>query len=123
MKALCGLCLLVFLVANGFAQDEVVEATDLDALRGKVGTEATVQGLVHDIGTTKNASMTFINIGMPKKEGFVALVFEKDYAAFPDGFDKFRNQKVRVKGMVKLYKSEIPQIILTSGDQIEIVPP
>lgn len=121
MKAIAGLCLLVFLAANGFAQDEVVDATDLDALRAKAGMDATVEGLVHDIGTTKDSSITFINIGMPKKEGFVALAFQKDYAAFPDGFDKYRNQKVRVKGLVKLYKSEIPQIILSSPDQIEIV--
>lgn len=122
MKAIAGFCLLVFLTANGFAQDEVVDATDLDAIRAKVGMDATVEGLVRDIGTTKDSSITFVNIGMPKKGGFVALVFQKDYAAFPDGFDRYRNQKVRVKGRVKLYRSETPQIILTSSDQIEIVP-
>lgn len=121
MKAIAGFCLLMFFAASGFAQDEVVDATDLDAIRAKVGMDASVEGLVHAIGTTKDSSITFVNIGMPKKEGFVAVVFQKDYAAFPDGFDKYRNQKVRVKGMVKLYRSEVPQIILTSPDQIEIV--
>jgi hypothetical protein len=121
MKAIAGWCVLVLLATNGFAQEEVLDATDLDAIRAKAGMDAAVEGLVTDIGTTKDSSITFINIGMPKKEGFVALVFQKDYQAFPDGFDMFRNQKVRVKGMVKLYRSETPQIILTSPEQIEIL--
>jgi len=119
------LLVLLALILPVMAQEdksEVIDATNLEALRAKDGVEATVEGLVMDIGTTKEATMTFINIGMPKKQGFVAVVFQKDYAAFPEGFDKFRNQKVRVKGMIKLYRGETPQIVLSSPDQITIAP-
>jgi len=122
MKAIAGLLMAVFLVTNGFAQDdEILDAMDLDAIRAKAGMDAVVEGLVTDIGTSKGDAITFVNIGMPKKQGFVALIFQKDYAAFPDGFDQYRNQKVRVKGLVKLYRSETPQIIMTSPDQIEVI--
>lgn len=121
MKFFVGLVLLTFLVASGFAQDGVLDATDLEVLRAKAGTEAVVEGLVYDIGMTKDSSITFINIGNPKKKGFVALVFQKDYPAFSEGLDQFRNRKVRVKGLIKTYRGEIPQIILTAPDQIELV--
>lgn len=121
MKSIVSLLAVMVLTGSLFAQEDVLDATDLDALRTRVGVDAVVEGLVTDIGTTKDASITFVNIGLPKKQGFVALVFQKDYVAFPEGFDKYRNQKVRVKGLLKLYRGETPQIILTSPDQITVV--
>lgn len=121
MRIISFLAVTMFVGAGALAQEEVLDATNLEALRAKVDTEVTVEGMVTDIGTTKEATITFINIGLPKKQGFVAVVFQKDYQAFPDGFDKYRNQKVRVKGLMKLYRSETPQIALASPDQITIV--
>jgi hypothetical protein len=119
------LFLLVALMTVSFARaaDEVLDAADLDAIRAKSGNNAIVEGQVTDIGTTKDGGITFINLGMPKKQGFVAIVFRDHYGAFPDGFDKFRNQKVRVTGVVKLYRGETPQIELRTPDQIAIVTP
>jgi len=121
MKTMFSLLAAMVLSGSLFAQEEVLDATDLEALRAKVGVDAVVEGMVTEIGTTKEATITFVNIGLPKKQGFVALIFQKDYQAFPEGFDKYRNQKVRVKGLMKLYRGETPQIILTSPDQITVV--
>lgn len=124
MKMMRALVVGMMLMGTVFAQEEaVIDASNLDALRAKAGVEVTVEGLVTEIGTTKESTITFINIGLPKKQGFVALVYQKDYPAFPEGFTKYANQKVRVKGLIKLYKSETPQIVVTSPDQITVVAP
>lgn len=99
----------------------VIDAADLETLRAKVDTPVVVEGLVSDIGTTKDGGITFINIGMAKKQGFVAVIFRDSYQAFPDGFDKFKDKKVRVSGTLTLFRSETPQVKLKSPDQITIV--
>jgi len=123
MKISASLSLLLVLSVFSYASEETapIDAVDLDALRAKVGTPAVVVGQVTDVGTTQDGGITFINVGMPKKKGFVAVIFRQNYANFPDGFEKFRNQKVSVSGPIELYKSEQPQIILRSPDQIEIL--
>lgn len=73
------------------------------------------------MGSTKNKSITFINVGLPKKQGFVAVIFEKNYGAFPNGFDAFHDQKVRVTGTLQLYQGSSPQIEVKTADQIEII--
>lgn len=123
MKRFACLALLLVLSVFSYASEETepIDAVDLDALRAKVGTPAVVVGQVTDVGTTKDGGITFVNVGMPKKKGFVAVIFRQNYADFPDGFEKFRNQRVSVSGPIELYKSEQPQIVLRSPDQIEIL--
>jgi DNA/RNA endonuclease YhcR with UshA esterase domain len=105
--------------ASGIAED--IDATDLEALRAAAGTEVAVVGHVTEVGTTQDGGITFINVGLPKKQGFVAVVFRADYAAFPDGFDQFRNARVRVSGVLELYRGDQPQIKLSSPEQIAIL--
>lgn len=124
MKALVGLVAVLGMAVSAWAQDAPVapiDATNLDALRANVGKEVIVEGAVTDVGATKDSSITFINIGLPKKQGFVAVVFKDSYSAFPDGFDKYRSQKVRVKGLLKLYKSQQPEIVISAPDQITVI--
>jgi hypothetical protein len=106
-------------LAGAIAGD--MDATDLDALRAAAGTEVAVVGHVTDLGTTQDGGITFINIGLPKKQGFVAVVFRADYPAFPDGFDHVRNAKVRVSGVLELYRGDQPQIKLRSPEQITVL--
>lgn len=124
MRRIPALGLLLALCLTAFAQEaEVLDATNLDLLREKIGEAVVVEGMVTTVGSTKNKNVTFINIGMPKKQGFVAVIFERSYGAFPDGFDKFHDQKVRVRGKLELYQGQNPQIELKTADQIEIVQP
>lgn len=118
------LFVLGFLLAGALQASENrprIEATDLEALRSAAGTEAIVSGAVVQVGTTQDGGITFLNIGMPKKQGFVAVIFRDNYSSFPEGFSKFLNQKVNVSGVVELYRNEQPQIVLRSPEQIEIV--
>jgi len=114
-------CLFLAVSVMASEEQEPIDAIDLDALRAKAGSPAVVIGQVTDVGTTKDGGITFINVGMPKKKGFVAVIFRQNYESFPEGFESFRNQKVKVSGPIELYKSEQPQIVLRSAEQIEIV--
>lgn len=109
------------LQAQDEATPEVIDATNLEALRAKAGTEAIVEGVVTSVGKTAQGGITFINVGLPKKQGFVGVVYQKSYPAFPDGFDGFMSQKVRIRGTIDLYRGETPQIKINSPDQIQIV--
>jgi OB-fold nucleic acid binding domain. len=122
MKMLMALLTVLAMGMTAVRADEsVIDATDLTALRAKAGTNVAVEGRVTEIGTTQDGGITFINVGMPRKQGFVAVIFRDHYQAFPDGFDKYREKKVRVSGVLTLYRGETPQIKLTSPEQIAIV--
>lgn len=121
MRTLLAVLVLVVGMTAVRAEEGVIDATDLAALRAKAGTDVVVEGLVSEIGTTKDGGITFINIGMGRKQGFVAVIFRDSYPAFSEGFDKFREKKVRVSGALNLYRGETPQIKVTSPEQITIV--
>ena len=122
MRTILAVFALVVGMSAAMAEDPVViDAADLTALRAKAGTDVVVEGLVSDIGTTQDGGITFINIGMAKKQGFVAVIFKDSYQAFPEGFDKYRGKKVRVSGALTLFRSETPQVKLKTPEQITIV--
>jgi len=99
----------------------VIPATEVDQLREKAGQEVIVEGEVISVGQTQTGTLTFLNIGLPKKQGFVALVRQTNYEAFPNGFDAYKNQKVRVKGVMTIYQETQPQIEVTGPEQITVV--
>ena len=121
MKSILAVLALVVGMSAAIAEEGVIDAADLAALRAKAGTDVVVEGIVSDIGTTKDGGITFLNVGMAKKQGFVAVIFRDSYQAFPEGFDKYREKKVRVSGALTLFRSETPQIKLKSPEQITIV--
>lgn len=118
------LLLALFVAMSAVAADPelpVIESHDLDKLREHAGKDVTVVGPVTTIGTTESKSITFINVGMPKKQGFVAIVFQRNYGEFPDGFDAYRDKNVRVTGTLDLYQGQTPQIEVRNPSQITIV--
>jgi len=102
------------------ASSAAIPAEDISAMETKIGSEAVVEGFVKRIGKTADDSITFLNFG-DSKSGFVAIVFRSTYDKFPEGFDKFANQKVRVRGMLEKYKDRQMQIKITTTDQLEVV--
>ena len=95
------------------ASSAAIPAEDISAMETKIGIEAVVEGFVKRIGKTADDSITFLNFG-DSKSGFVAIVFRSTY-------DKFANQKVRVRGMLEKYKDRQMQIKITTTDQLEVV--
>lgn len=102
------------------ADAPVVPAEDTAAMDAKVGTEVIVEGVVRGVGKGPNEGITFLNFG-DRRTGFVAVVFRPAYDKFPDGFDKYAQQKVRVRGQLEKYRDQQLQIKLFTPDQIEIV--
>jgi DNA/RNA endonuclease YhcR with UshA esterase domain len=99
----------------------LVQATATDDVKALAGRKATVEGKITRIGATESGGITFLNFG-GGANAFVAVVFKSSYAAFPDGFDKYKGQTVRVTGPVAIYKETTPQIVVKAPEQIEIVP-
>jgi thiol-disulfide isomerase/thioredoxin len=98
----------------------VIQAEDTAAMQSKVGSEVIIEGLVKNVGKGPNDGITFINFG-DRKTGFVAVIFRPAYDKFPEGFDKYANQKVRVKGALENFRDRQMQMKIFTPDQLEIV--
>jgi len=102
------------------AEPVVIQAEDTAAMQSKVGSEVIIEGFVKNVGKGPNDGMTFINFG-DRKTGFVAVVFRPAYDKFPEGFEKYANQKVRVRGALENFRDRQMQIKISTPDQLEIV--
>ncbi|MFM7375881.1 MAG: OB-fold nucleic acid binding domain-containing protein [Chthoniobacterales bacterium] len=102
------------------AAPSVVQAEDTATLESKVGSEVIVEGFVKDVGQTSGGGLNFINFG-DRKTGFTAVVFRSSLDNFPEGLDKYSNQKVRVRGTLEKYQDRQLQIKVSTPDQLEIV--
>lgn len=98
----------------------VLQAEDTAAMESKVGMEVIVEGMVQKVGKGPNEGITFLNFG-DRRTGFVAVVFRPAYDKFPEGFDKYAQQKVRVRGRLEKYRDQQMQIKLFNPEQIEII--
>lgn len=104
------------------AEVPVLAAEDTAAMETKVGSEVMVEGVVANVGSGTNDGITFLNFG-DRRTGFVAVIFRPSYDKFPEGFDKYAQQKVRVRGTLEKFKDRQLQIRISTPDQLEIVPP
>lgn len=99
---------------------KVVLAENVAELEQLVGSDMIVEGVVRNVGKAPGDSITFLNFG-DRKSGFVAVVFQSAYGQFPDGLDKFAQQKVRVSGTLEKYRDRQIQIKISTPDQIQVV--
>ena len=102
------------------AELAVIQAEDTTAMQSKVGSEVIIEGIVKNVGKGPNDGITFLNFG-DRKTGFVAVIFRPAYDKFPEGFDKYANQKVRVKGALENFRDRQMQMKIFTPDQLEIV--
>lgn len=106
--------------SDAAAEAPVVQATDAAGLEAKVGSDVIVEGVVKEVGGTSGGGITFINFG-ERKTGFTAIVLRSSMDKFPEGFDKYVSQNVRVRGTLEKYKDRQIQIKITTPDQLEIL--
>lgn len=102
------------------AEAPVLAAEDTAALESKVGGEVVVEGVVQNVGKGPNDGITFLNFG-DRRTGFVAVIFRPAYEKFPEGFDKYAQQKVRVRGTLEKFQDRQMQVKIFTPDQLEIV--
>jgi hypothetical protein len=98
----------------------VIQAEDTASMESKVGSEVVIEGTVANVGKGANDNITFLNFG-DRRTGFVAVVFRAAYDKFPEGFDKYSQQRVRVRGSLEKYRDRQMQIKIFTPDQLEIV--
>ena len=102
------------------AEAPVISAEDTATMEVKVGSEVIVEGVVRNVGKGSNDSITFLNFG-DRRTGFTVVAFRAVYDKFPDGFEKFSGQKVRVRGQLEKFRDRNMQIRLSTPDQIEVI--
>jgi hypothetical protein len=129
MKTLAAILVFTMAAAFGGRAEEaaavevpVIPAEDRAALEAKVGSEVIVEGVIKEIGSGPNDGIKFLNFGN-RKQGFVAVVFRASFDKFPQGFDQYLQQQVRVRGTLETYRDTQIQIRVTTPDQIEVVGP
>jgi thiol-disulfide isomerase/thioredoxin len=98
----------------------VLAAEDTAGMESKVGGEIVVEGVVQNVGKGPNDGITFLNFG-DRRTGFVAVIFRPAYEKFPEGFDKYAQQKVRVRGTLEKFQDRQMQVKIFTPDQLEIV--
>jgi len=98
----------------------VISSIETDRILEHAGQTVTVTGRVARVGKSPEGAITFLNFST-ERGGFVVVVFEADYGAFPDGLEVYMNKEVQVTGVVKPFKGTTPQIPVASPDQIKVV--
>ena len=104
--------------------EDVLMATDRQALVSRAGTRVKVRGRVSRVGALPDGRMTFINFSVDGKEGFVAIVRAKALPRFSNQFPKglksaLVDRDVLLEGVITLYRGA-PQIELESPTQVHI---
>ena len=80
----------------------------------------TVEGTI--VRTHNSGKACFLNFHPNWRQTFSAVIFARNFPAFPPKPEDFyRGKKVRLKGVVVQYEGR-PEMILDAPDQIEVIP-
>jgi hypothetical protein len=102
-----------------------MNASDHDAIRAAVGKIVAVRGKVHDVGKTRTGSINFLNFEGNQRGQFVGIVKGEDVAAVTEALGgelkaMLTGKTVELRGEIVSYK-DIPEIVVTGGNQIRVV--
>ncbi|MGA7395426.1 MAG: hypothetical protein WBL40_10760 [Terrimicrobiaceae bacterium] len=105
-------------------QQEILMATDREALVSRAGTRVKVRGRVSRVGALADGRLTFINFSAKAKEGFVGVIRASALPSFLKEFPKglrsaLVDRNVLLEGVITLHKG-VPQIELKSPAQLRI---
>lgn len=102
-----------------------INANDDAAIRAAVGKAVAIRGRIARVGATSNGSITFINFTGNDRGKFVAIVRRDHLAAIKTAvgadLESLPGKAIEVRGNVELFK-DAPQIVLTAGEQIQVLP-
>lgn len=104
--------------------EDVLSATETEALVSRAGTRASVRGRVARVVSIGHGRMTFIDFAARSGEGFTGIVRA---SAFPDFVKRFpgglknglEGRDVLLEGLITLYRG-VPQIVLESPSQLRV---
>jgi DNA/RNA endonuclease YhcR with UshA esterase domain len=88
------------------------------SVNGKVGENATVEGVVDEVHVARGSGATFLDMGGAYPSNtFTAVIWSEDAGKFP-GITALEGQKVTISGPLQLYRGK-EEIILRSADQLK----
>lgn len=99
---------------------KTLQSIETEELRASKGDFIAVEGKVFRLGSTSGGGINFLNMS-PDHDGFVAIVYGSDVEKFPDGLEAYQGATVRVTGELKIFRDVVPQIVVKSPDQIEVL--
>jgi len=87
-------------------------------VNGRVGENATVEGVVDEVYVAHRSGATFVDLGGTyPNNAFTAVIWPEDVGKFPD-VAALEGQKVTIKGPLQLYRGK-QEIILRSASQLK----
>jgi hypothetical protein len=101
----------------------LLQARDVEAIRGLTGNQARIRGRVFRVGHSAKSNTYFLNFG-PAREAVTAVIFASAVESFakqklePKGFE---GKEIEIEGVVKDHPQYGLEVILESPAQIRIV--
>jgi hypothetical protein len=101
----------------------MLEARDVEKIRGLTGNRARIRGRVFRIGHSAKSNTYFLNFG-PSREALTAVIFASAVESFekrslaPKGFE---GKEIEIEGVVKDHPQYGLEVILETPGQIKIV--
>lgn len=112
IKYVIGTIALAGVTAVALAQPSSV------TVNGKIGENATVQGVVDEVYTANRSGATFVDMGGTyPNNAFTAVIWPEDAGKFHD-IAALEGQKVTITGPLQLYHGK-QEIILRSASQLK----
>ena len=109
--------------AAGPAELPLLQAGDVQGIRGLTGNQARIRGRVFRVGHSAKSNTYFLNFG-PSRDALTAVIF----ASAVESFEKrklapkrFEGQEIEIEGVVKDHPQYGLEVILESPAQIRIV--
>ena len=109
------------------SESQVIDVSDKAAIDAAMNKEVVVEGVVESSAWSSSGKVLSIRFKNSKETNFSAVVFDKHKADFDSAFSgdiakALPGAKVRVRGLVKEYRTH-PEIVIDSPAQITIVEP
>lgn len=102
--------------------DEVIDASEVEKLKGLDGKEVKVRGKVHEVFVPASGGLAVLNLGKDFKSCFKVAIYKSSFEKF-GGLDEikkmFAGKEITVEGKVTLYQ-KLPQIVANVPSQIKV---
>jgi hypothetical protein len=109
--------------ANKLPEMPLLQARDVEKIRGLTGNQARIRGRVFRVGHSAKSNTYFLNFG-PSREALTAVIFASTAELFeknklsPKNFD---GREVELQGEIKNHPQYGLEVILESPSQIKVV--
>jgi hypothetical protein len=109
--------------AVSLAELPLLQARDVEKLRGLTGQQARIRGRIFRVGHSTKSNTYFLNFG-PSREALTAVIFASALESFeqrklaPKGFE---GKEIEIEGVVKDHPQYGLEVILENPAQIRIV--